>query len=152
LLAARLYKKEIGLGLYGQVSFDVRAGTFLNDKQLYYTDYRHFNGTQTLVSDQQLTTFLLLDYYRHSTAGNFVEAHGEYNLSTLLTSKVPLLRRLKLQEIIGFHYLATAEVPHYVEAHFGLEWQRLRVIYARSFGSMASMRGQQAVRIGLRLF
>lgn len=152
LLMARLYKTGIGLGLYGQVSFDVRAGTFLNDKQLYYTDYRHFNGTQTLVSDQQLTTFLLLDYYRHSTAGHFVEAHGEYNLSTLLTSKVPLLRRLKLQEIIGFHYLHTAVTPHYGEAHFGLEWQRLRISYARSFGPAARLGGQDAIRIGLRLF
>ncbi|GGH00977.1 membrane protein [Parapedobacter pyrenivorans] len=152
LLMARLYKTGIGLGLYGQVSFDVRAGTFLNDRQLRYTDYQHFKGTKTLISDQQLTTFLLLDYYRYSTAGNFVEAHGEYNLSTLLTSKVPLLRRLKLQEIIGFHYMHTGELGHYGEWHVGLEWQRLRVIYARSLGSAADLRGQQAIRIGVRLF
>jgi len=124
----------------------------LNDRQLRYTDYQHFKGTKTLISDQQLTTFLLLDYYRYSTGGNFVEAHGEYNLSTLLTSKVPLLRRLKLQEIIGFHYMHTGELGHYGEWHVGLEWQRLRVIYARSLVSAADLRGQQAIRIGVRLF
>src|SRR3546814_1419243 len=70
------------------MAFDVRAGSFLNDKSIYYADYRHFKGTRTLISDQQSTTFLLLDYYQHSTSGNFVEAHGEYNLSTLLTGKV----------------------------------------------------------------
>ena len=152
VLMARLHKTDIPLGLYGKVAFDIRAGTFLNDKQLYYVDYRHFNGTQTLISDQQLSTFLLLDYYRYSTVGDFVEAHGEYNLSTILTSKVPLLRKLKLQEIIGLHYLSTGGVTHYGEVHFGLQWQNLRVIYARSFGADADLRGQDAIRIGIRLF
>lgn len=152
VLTARLHKTEIGLGMYGRASFDIRGGTFLNSKQLYYTDYQHFKGTGMLITDQQLSTFLLLDYYRYSTAGSFVEVHGEYNLSTLLTSKIPLLRRLKLQEIIGVHYLHTAEIGHYGEGHVGLEWQRLRVIYARSFGSETGLRAKDAIRIGLRLF
>lgn len=152
LVTVRLHKTEIGLGMYGRASFDIRGGAFLNNRQLYYTDYWHFKGTRMLVTDQQLSTFLLLDYYRHSTSGNFLEAHGEYNLSTLLTSKVPLLRRLKLQEIVGVHYLHTAEITHYGEGHVGLEWQRLRVMYARSFGSEEGLRAKDAIRIGLRLF
>lgn len=152
LLTANLYKTRMGLGLYGHLSFSLTAGTFLNNRKLYYMDYRHFNGTRTFIGDQQLSTFLLLDYYQHSTTRDFVEAHGEYNLSTIITSKVPLLRKLKLQEIIGFHYLKTAEIPHYGEVHLGLQWQNLRVIYARSFGSESGMRGQDAIRIGLRLF
>lgn len=152
LLVTRLHKPDVGLGLYGRMAFDVRVGTFLNDKSLYYTDYRHFKGTRTLISDQQSTTFLLLDYYQHSTPGNFVEVHGEYNLSTLLTSKVPLLRKLKLNEIIGLHYLHTPGIKHYGEIHAGLEWQRLRIIYARSFGSSGGLGEKEAVRIGLRLF
>lgn len=152
LLVSRLHKTDIGLGLYGRMAFDVRVGTFLNHKSLYYTDYRHFKGTRTLVSDQQLATFLLLDYYQHSTAENFVEAHGEYNLSTLLTGKVPLLRKLKLNEVIGLHYLHTPGVKHYGEVHAGLEWQRLRVIYGRSFGRHVGPSGKEAFRIGLRLF
>ncbi|MGV3761721.1 DUF5686 and carboxypeptidase regulatory-like domain-containing protein [Parapedobacter sp.] len=152
LLMARLHKTDIRLGLYGRMAFDVRAGTFLNDKSLYYTDYRHFKGTRTLISDQRSATFLLLDYYQHSTSGSFVEAHGEYNLSTLLTGKVPLLRKLKLNEIIGLHYLHTPTMQHYGEIHAGLEWQRLRVIYARSLGNHIGPSGKEAIRIGLRLF
>ncbi|MFC3200163.1 DUF5686 and carboxypeptidase regulatory-like domain-containing protein [Parapedobacter deserti] len=152
LLVARLYKTGVPLGLYGQLSFDISAGTFLSGKQLYYPDYRHFNGTQTLISDQQLSTFLLLDYYRHSTSANFLEAHSEYNLSSILTSKVPLLRRLKLQEIVGLHYLNTTEASHYGEIHLGLQWQNLRVVYARGFGTEPGLRGRDAIRIGLRLF
>lgn len=152
LLVARLYKTDIRLGLYGRMAFDVQAGTFLNGQSLYYTDYRHFKGTRTRISDQRPTTFLLLDYYQHSTSGSFLEAHGEYNLSTMLTGKVPLLRKLKLNEIVGLHNLHTPGVKHYGEVHAGLEWQRLRVTYARSFGHHAGPVGKEAVRIGLRLF
>ncbi|WP_257669427.1 DUF5686 and carboxypeptidase regulatory-like domain-containing protein [Parapedobacter tibetensis] len=152
LFIAGLDKSKIALGLYGHMSFSAAVGTFLNRSQVYYIDRRHFNGTQTLISEQELRTFLLLDYYQHSTAGSFAEAHGEYNLATVLTSKVPLLRKLKLQEIIGLHYLHTSETDHYGEAHFGLQWQNFRVIYARSFGSEVGLRGKDAVRIGLRLF
>lgn len=152
LLVARLNKSDIPLGLFGRAAFDIRAGTFLRNKQLYYTDYRHFNGTRTLINDQQLHTFLLLDYYKHSTTGDFVEAHGEYNLATLLTSKVPLLRKLKLQEIVGLHYLnTTTGVAHYGEVHVGLQWLNLRAMYARSFGATPGLRNKDAIRIGLRL-
>lgn len=151
-LIARLYKTGIGLGLFGRLSFDIQGGTFLRNKPLYFIDYRHFRGAKTLVGDQHLSTFLLLDYYLHSTAGNFVEGHAEYNLSTLLTSKVPLLRRLKLHEILGVHYLRTSGMTHYAEAHAGLEWQRLRVMYAHAFSSNPELNGKGAIRIGLRLF
>ena len=152
LLAARLQKTKVPLGRYGQLSFDISGGTFLSADRVYYTDYRHFNGTQTRISDQQQRTFLLLDYYRHSTAEDFVEIHTEYNLSSMLTSKIPLLRKLKLQEIVGLHYLNTTEVAHYGETHCGLQWQNLRIIYARSFGAEPDLRGKGAIRIGLRLF
>ncbi|WP_262245067.1 DUF5686 and carboxypeptidase regulatory-like domain-containing protein [Parapedobacter soli] len=152
LLAIGLHKTDMGLGLYGHLSFDVQVGTFFNDKSLYYTDYRHLKGTRTLISDQRLATFLLLDYYQHSTAGSFLEAHAEYNLATLLTGKVPLLRKLKLQEIIGLHYLHTPNMKHYGEIHAGLEWQRLRLSYSRSFGNQTGQSGKEAIRIGLRLF
>lgn len=152
LLVASLYKTNIGLGLYGNISFSMTAGSFLNNSRLYYTDFMHFNGTQTLITDQQLSSFLLLDYYPHSTTGNFAEVHGEYNLSTILTSKIPLLRKLKLQEIIGLHYMSTSTTRHYGEIHAGLQWQNLRVMYARSLGSEGWMHGNNSIRIGLRIF
>lgn len=152
LLRAVLHKNDIGLGLYGHFSFMLSGGGFLNNNRLSYVDYRHFSGTQTRIMKQAIYSYLLLDYYTHSTAGNFLEAHTEYNLSTLLTSKVPLLRKFKIKEIIGLHYLSTSEIPHYGEMHAGLEWNFLRVMYARSFGTVPAMRGRDAIRIGFSLF
>lgn len=156
LIRANLQKTDVRLGLYGQISYSFSAGTFLGREEKPYPDRWHFKGTGTLVSNQSLTSFLLLDPYLHSTSTRFAEAHAEYNLSTILTSKIPLVRRLKLQEILGIHLLKTGEISSYGEVHIGLERQTFRVIYARSFGSSLPVHSGQtlqhhAIRIGLPL-
>lgn len=152
LLSAGLYKSDIPLGMYGKIAFATTVGKFLNNNSLFYPDFRHFNGNQILLVDQQLSSFLSLDYYQYSTRTSFVEAHTEYNLSGLLTSKVPLLRKLKLEEIIGLHYLHTPELTHYGELHLGLQWKMLRVMYAHTKSSKDLLNGNNTIRIGLKLF
>lgn len=152
LLSASVYKSNIPLGMSGKLAFTIEAGTFLNNNQLFYPDFKHFNGNEILLVDQQLTSFLNLDYYQHSTKNSFLQAHTEYNLSGMLTSKVPLLRKLKLDEIIGLHYLHTSELNHYGEVHLGLQWKALRVMYSRSLSDQHVLDGKSAIRVGIKLF
>lgn len=152
LLSASVYKSNIPLGMSGKLAFTIEAGTFLNNRKLFYPDFKHFNGNEILLVDQQLTSFLNLDYYQHSTKKSFLQAHTEYNLSGMLTSKVPLLRKLKLDEIIGLHYLHTTELNHYGEVHLGLQWKALRVMYSRSLSDQSALDGKNAIRVGIKLF
>lgn len=152
LLTASIYKSEAGLGMYGNISYAVYAGKFLNNKKLYYPDFRHFNGNQLPLVDQKLNTFLNLDYYQYSTKTKFIEAHTEYNMSGILTSKVPLLRKLKLEEIVGLHYLYTPELKQYGELHLGFQWKVLRVIYAHSISDQSILNKTNTIRVGIKLF
>ncbi|QNL51260.1 carboxypeptidase-like regulatory domain-containing protein [Olivibacter sp. SDN3] len=152
LLTLSAYKSDIVLGMMGKLSFAAHAGKFLRNNTLFYPDYRHFNGNQILFVDQQLSSFLALDYYQFSTRSSFLEAHTEYNLAGLLTSKVPLLRKFKLEEIIGLHYLHTPELGDYGELHAGLQWKVLRVIYAHGRSNHSLLNGTNTIRIGLKLF
>lgn len=149
MVRADLFKENARIGIYGNLSFMASVGKFINEKELFYPDLRPINGTMTLVTDQQTSSFLLLDYYTNSTRGTFAEAHAEYNMSTMLTSKVPLLRRLKLQEIIGVHYLNTSKIGHYGELHAGLQRANIRVMYAHAFGRKRGLRS--TIRIGVKL-
>ena len=63
----------------------------------------------------------MLDYYTYSTKNYFVEAHYEHDFSGFLLNKFPLLRKLKLNELAGVHYLYTDKNPNYFEVFFGLE-------------------------------
>jgi hypothetical protein len=92
---------------------------------------------------------LFLDYYTHSTAGQFVEAHVSHNFSGFIFNKIPLIRKLKLQELVGFNYLKTPNLGHYNEWYAGLQWLNFKVFYGQSNDlNLAKNRG---IRIAIGL-
>jgi len=125
-LAIAQVSDEMRFGLFGGIRYSIQGGKFLSHKRMELMDYHHFNGNKTFFSDFSLNDFGLLDYYSFATNREFAEAHGEYNLGGFILNKVPLLRRLKLNEIIGAHffyatYTNTTTVKKYYETSFGIE-------------------------------
>ncbi|MDB5135426.1 MAG: carboxypeptidase-like regulatory protein, partial [Mucilaginibacter sp.] len=147
LLTADISKSDISMGVYGRTSFFVGAGKFLNANSLYYPDYKQFNGNQILLYKNGINSFLLLDYYRFSTATEYIEAHLEHNFSGFITNKIPLIRKLKLQEIVDFNYLSTPEFKNYYELGFGLQYLNFRLMYGTSFNSGSNIK--QGIRLGV---
>ena len=147
LLSADISKKDISMGVYGRTSFFVGAGKFLNANTLYFPDYKHFSGNQILFYQNSINSFLLLDYYRFSTYKEYIEGHIEHNFSGFITNKIPLIRKLKLQEIVDFNYLATPDLHNYYELGFGVQYLTFRVMYGTSFNSSGNIKN--GVRIGV---
>lgn len=147
LLSADISKKDISMGVFGRTSFYLGAGKFLNANNLYYPDYKQFSGNQTLFYQSNMNSFLLLDYYRFSTASEFLEAHIEHNFSGFITNKIPLIRKLKLQEIVDFNYLSTPQLHNYMEFGVGLQYLNFRVMYGTSFNSGGN--AKNGVRLGV---
>jgi hypothetical protein len=147
LLSADISKKDISLGVYGRTSFFIGTGKFLNANSLYFPDYKQFSGNQVLFYQNSINSFLLLDYYRFSTYTEYIESHLEHNFSGFITNKIPLIRKLKLQEIVDFNYLSTPELKNYYELGFGLQYLNFRVMYGTSFNSGSNIK--QGVRLGV---
>ena len=133
LLSFDITKSDIKLGLYGKSSFWLGAGKYLNSEQLYYPDFKHFIGTRSLAYTPKINTFLFLDYYQFSTADKYFEGHLEHNFSGFITNKLPLIRKLKLQEIAGFNYLSTPGFKNHNEVYFGLQYLNFRGLYGMSY-------------------
>ncbi|MXV17144.1 DUF5686 and carboxypeptidase regulatory-like domain-containing protein [Hufsiella ginkgonis] len=129
LLFADITKSDVGLGLYGKFSFYAGAGKFLNNNKLFYTDYRHFAGNQALRYQPAVNRFLYLNYYLPSTSKQYLEGHLEHNFGGLFVNKLPLIRKLHLQEIVGGNYLTTPGYKNYREFYAGLEYLGMRVLY-----------------------
>ena len=147
LLEADISKENINLGLYGRTSFFIGAGKFLNANSLYYPDYKQFAGNEVSLYKSGLNSFLLLDYYRFSTPDQYLEGHLEHNFSGFITNKIPLLRKLKLQEIADINYLSTPQLKNYTELGVGIQYLAFRLMYGTSFNSGSNMRN--GIRIGL---
>lgn len=132
-ISVDLTKSNIKLGLLGNSTFYLGAGKFLSTNNLFFTDYKHFYATRTLFYTPYLNSFLFLDYYKYSTNDQYWEAHFEHNFSGFLFNKLPLLRKLKLNEIAGFNYLGTPGNKSYSEFYLGINFLNFRASYGWSY-------------------
>ncbi len=108
--------------VYGvTLSFVVGAGKFLNNNVVFYPESKHFRGNNSLTSLPDIRKFSFLDFYQYSTDRHYVEAHLEHNFAGLITNKIPLLRKLKLEEVIGGSYLTQPLKKNYKEFYYGIQ-------------------------------
>ena len=134
---------EVKLGLFGKFSYRLKGGGFLSAKKLYFMDFKHFIGNQTTVNTSDyLNSFRLLPYYTYSTDRWFTEAHAEHHFNGFIINKIPLLKKLKVQEVIGGHFLSNNKVNYYYEVNFGIEkiFKVLRIDYVLGYTANAKLK------------
>jgi len=157
-----VFDDRVKVGLIGFSSYKISAGTFLNHKSLYFMDYNHFFGNQGTVFNPTIGSFHFLPFYAYSTDRSFLEAHLEHNFAGNFLSKIPLIRKLKLEEVIGINYLTQAQHTNYsgvgnsqliqpvkgsyTEAYIGIQRFIFRVDYGMAFD------GNRKIMQGFRIF
>lgn len=135
--------------LLGKASYLVSAGKFINNKKIELMDHFHFSGNKTILSNFDFSDFQLLDYYTYSTRNYFVEAHYEHDFAGFILNKIPLLRKLKVNELAGIHYLYTEKIQNYFEVFLGIEKLNLaRIDFVMAFSGNQKM--STGIRLGLK--
>jgi len=112
---------KLRLGMLGTIYYYGAYGRFLNTKKLYFMDLIHFKGNQTYFSSFEPNRFDLLEYYKYSTSDEYVQLFAEHEFGGFILNKIPLLRKLKLNEIAGIRLLHIPGVINHYETSFGLE-------------------------------
>ena len=77
-----------------------------------------------------------MPYYKFSADKWFNESHFEHHFNGFLINKIPLIKKLKIQEVIGVHYLTSNNLKNYYEINFGFEnlFKLLRIDYVLGYG------------------
>lgn len=135
LLALNIHD-DIDLGLFGEFKYNMRGGYYVRLKKIYYMDYKHFSGNQTIIANTDyLNTFKLLPYYGLSTKNWYAEFHTEHHFNGFILNKIPLVNKLFIQEVVGFKALVNDKVDRYFELNFALKniFKFIRVDYVMSF-------------------
>ncbi|MEZ7875422.1 MAG: DUF5686 and carboxypeptidase regulatory-like domain-containing protein [Polaribacter sp.] len=132
-------RQDISAGNYGDFSYNIRGGVFLKKKDIAFMDNLQANGNQlTFVTDNELNSFGLLDYYKFYTNDKYTEAHVEHNFKGAVLSKIPLLNKLNFHLVGGVKALIMTDKNPYTEYFAGLgnigfgKWRFLRIEYVRS--------------------
>jgi hypothetical protein len=149
LLTFEIYQERISTGLLGYMSFVVGAGKFLNNNVVFYPESKHFRGNSSTIFPPNLRKFRYLDFYQYSTNREYVEVHFEHNFAGFMVNKIPLLRKLKLEEIVGVNYLTQPGKRNYKEFYFGIERFGFGVSYGYAFDG--NKRVDQGFRIAYGL-
>ena len=149
-------RQGLNVGDKGRFQYNIKAGKFFNGKDIAFVDYQHFNGNQTQIgSGSYLNVFNNLPYYTASTNDSYLELHAEHDFNGFLLGRIPLLKKLNFNLILGAHALATPNNNPYQEYSIGLDnigWGKfrfLRLDYVRSYQSGFQ---SDAIIFGLKLF
>jgi len=136
-LASAMIYDDLNLGLFGRLGFRLKGGKFLNTKKLLFMDFKYFLGNQTLFNtNDYLSSFRLLPYYTYSADKWFVESHAEHHFNGFIVNKIPLVKKLPIQEVAGFHLLMSNKLEQYYEINFGIEniFNAIRLDYVLGYG------------------
>ncbi|MGB5943113.1 MAG: DUF5686 and carboxypeptidase regulatory-like domain-containing protein [Leeuwenhoekiella sp.] len=132
------------IGNKGSLAYRLEGGKFLNGDQISFVDYAHFDGNQTRISssDRYLNVFNLMPYYDFSTNDSYFEGHLEHNFKGWVLGKIPGLRALNYNLVLGGHTLLTADNKPYHELSAGLDnlgfgkFRFFRIDYVHSFSEV----------------
>lgn len=136
-------------GLWGMANFRAGGGLFLNRSRVYLMDLHHFGGNQTILSLRGFNGYQLLDYYAYSTSKGYVQGFYNHHFNGFILNKIPLLRKLKWQEVISLNYLNTQQLQQYMELGAGIEhvFKIGRIDYYQAYSNGTYL--GQGIRIGI---
>ena len=114
------FEQTFELKKLGDLHVLANYGGFLK-APTYFSDFRHFNGNQTFIRSFSFDAFRNLDYYLHSTKGNYLEVFVANDFQKFLLTQITPLRIYGLKESIFANYL---NIPNqkfnYVEIGYGI--------------------------------
>ena len=109
-------------GIRSRLNYNLGAGAFLNDRKLYFPDFKHFAGNEFFFQQGDVVSgFRMLPYYQYSTGRRFAEAHVLAEFRKFLITQLTLVRLTGLKENVFVHYLYTPASKNYTEIGYGLD-------------------------------
>lgn len=110
------------VGARGTINVSLLGGVFLNDRKMYFMDYKHFMGNQTpFATADPVKSFRLLDYYAFSTSDQYFTGNVNYQFRKFLVTTIPQVRMAGIRENIFVSYLGTPNSRNYTEVGYSID-------------------------------
>jgi hypothetical protein len=108
-------------GMMHAFSWNIKAGFFLNQDQIFLMDDKYFNNQDLpFVPGNSDNAFRRLPAYQYATIRNFAEAHIEFTTPYLLIKYLPFLSSKIWGENLHLNYLTTDLVKNYWEIGYSV--------------------------------
>lgn len=112
---------QVKIGIRGKLGYALSGGAFLNNRTVYFPDFKHFNGNRIFVQfSDPVSSFRLLDYYRFSTQDKYLEGHAYLQFRKFLLTQFIYLRSFGWKENLFVNQLVTPN-NNYTEMGYTLD-------------------------------
>jgi len=113
--------QTINSGAFSEFRWRIRSGGFLDNRNLSFYDFFHFNSQPfpVLLNDYE-DSFMIPGYYSLSTSEFFGELHLQYKSPYLLLKYLPFLSNSLMRENISLSWLGTRYQKSYAEIGYSL--------------------------------
>lgn len=112
---------EIKLRTMGESTVRIIAGSFMRKTDLRIVEHKYFRTSDRFYFSNPIYSTQLLDTAL-STSNNYIQMNGIHRFNGFFLNKIPLINRLKLQEVVGGSFLAIPDAKFaQAEAYVGLE-------------------------------
>ncbi|MFC2107075.1 DUF5686 and carboxypeptidase regulatory-like domain-containing protein [Bacteroidota bacterium] len=140
---------KIKMGLVGTSNYLGVYGNFFNNSRMEFMDFHHFNGNRTIIANEKFDSYQVLDYYKYSTNGQYIEAHFEHHFNGFIFNKLPLIRKTKWRAVGGIHYFNSDFNADYFEVNVGIKniFKVIRIDFITAFNRGENVRTGVVVRI-----
>ena len=113
--------QTIRFGVLGNSSYELKAGQFINSKDLRFVDVKRFREADPFLLSDPTKTFNALDTSL-TTTKPFVEFHHIHHFNGALINNIPLLRKTRIKTLAGAGFLwIPSQKFRYQELFVGVE-------------------------------
>lgn len=103
------------------IDWHFSAGHFFSNRQMHFSQFKHFQTAEIPVSFNQFTnTFQLLNDYEFSTNKSYLNIGVEYRTEYILLRYLSFINQKTWSESLHFNYLTTPDLKNYWEAGYSL--------------------------------
>ncbi len=110
-------------GLLGYTNYYFEYGKYLSNEKVDKLDDYYFSGNQMIMMfpKDYSKSFHLLPYYTRADFNSYFKFIAQQKFKGLLISKIPLLNKLKIEEVITFKLLQKYNESTYYEVGVGFD-------------------------------
>ena len=114
---------DLNWGVRGILNFRLTAGTFLNSKQMYFPDFKHFAGNKLpFTPTDPVGSFRMLDCYQYSSNRDYLVSNVNFQFRKFLFTNFFLVRQLGIRENVLVNFLASSKSKPYAEIGYSIDY------------------------------
>lgn len=153
---SRIYgglQHEREVGLLSTLNYKVEYGRFLHADAVHFSDVKHFKVSPLLfdaIGFQE--TFLLMDYYRASTAGSYLEAHARLTSPFLVLKMLPWFSERLWNESVSVSYLSSEGIDQEIRDHIQVGYSLNEIGFLFDIGIYAAFENWHYHGTALRFY